>query len=29
MSRNISGKVKAFIFERDKGKCVYCGNTEN
>lgn len=29
MNRNISGKVKAFVFERDKGKCVYCGSTEN
>ena len=29
MSRNISGKVKAFVFERDKGNCVYCGSTEN
>ena len=29
LSRNISGKVKAFVFERDKGKCVYCGSAEN
>jgi len=29
MSRSISGKVKAFVFDRDKGKCVYCGSTEN
>ena len=29
MSRNISGKIKLFIFERDKDQCVYCGSTEN
>jgi len=29
MSRNISGKVKVFVFERDKGNCVYCGSTES
>lgn len=29
LSRNISGKVKAFVFERDKSKCVYCGSAEN
>lgn len=29
MTRHISGKVKAFVFERDKGKCVYCGSSEN
>lgn len=29
MNRNISGKVKKFVFERDKGKCVYCGSSEN
>ena len=29
MSRNISGKVKSFIFERDNGKCIYCGSFEN
>lgn len=29
MSRNISGKVKEFVFRRDQGKCVYCGSTEN
>ncbi|KKN63004.1 hypothetical protein LCGC14_0506440 [marine sediment metagenome] len=28
MSRNISGKVKKFVFEREQGKCVYCGSTE-
>lgn len=29
MSRHISGKVKKSVFERDKGKCVYCGTSEN
>lgn len=26
---NISKKVKEIVFERDKGKCVICGNSYN
>lgn len=29
MSRRISGKVKTFVWKRDKGKCVYCESTKN
>ncbi len=29
MNRRFSGKVKKFAWERDKGKCVYCGATKN
>jgi len=29
MNRKISGKVKKFVFQRDKGKCIYCGSIEN
>jgi len=29
MNRNVSGGVKAFVFERDQGKCVYCGSSKN
>src|SRR4030042_1033952 len=29
MNRYISGKVKKFVFIRDKGKCVYCDSTKN
>lgn len=29
MNRNISGRVKEFVFRRDQGKCVYCGLSEN
>jgi len=29
MNRNISGRVKAFVYTRDRGRCVYCGSSKN